>query len=167
MAVRKATFSVEHPLPLEKAIVFKLAIAVNLNTSVFHQLYARKYDLTLTDWRVLALLVSRPGISATELSDILAVDKMSITRAVQRLLDRGRIRSAPNHADRRRLALSVAAKGAALYDKLAQDAWEHQERCLHDLSAAERLALDQLLGKVIASARRMKVQASGRTRGRA
>lgn len=167
MAVRKVTFGVEHPLPLENAIVFKLAIAVNLNTDVFHQLHARKHDLTLTDWRVLALLVSRPGISATELSDILAVDKMAITRAVQRLLDRGRIRCAPNQADRRRLSLSVTAKGAALYDKIAQHAWEHQERCLQDLSAAERLALDQLLGKVIASARRMKAQVSARTRGRA
>lgn len=156
MATRKPTIDVGHPLPLEHALVVKLAVAVNLNTSVFHQLYARRHDLTLTDWRVLAVLVSRPGISATELSEILAVDKMSITRAVQRLLERGRIRATANPRDRRRLALTVTPKGGTLYDKIAPQAWDHQERCLHDLSAAERAELARLLDKFIGSVRRMK-----------
>jgi DNA-binding MarR family transcriptional regulator len=156
VAKKKQEFCVRHPLPLEQSIVFKLAVAVNLNASVFHQQYARRHDLTLTDWRVLATLVSRPGISAREVSEILAVDKMSITRAVQRLLERGRIRATSNSRDRRRLALSVAPKGAVLYDKIAPHAWRHQERCLQDLSAAERVALDHLLTKVVARARSMK-----------
>lgn len=156
VATPRPTIDVEHPLPLEQALVVKLAIAVNLNTSVFHQLYARRHDLTLTDWRVLAVLVSRPGISATELSEILAVDKMSITRAVQRLLERGRIRATANPHDRRRLSLAVTSKGGALYDKIAPQAWNHQDRCLHDLSAAERAELGRLLDKIIGSVRRMK-----------
>lgn len=167
MATRKPVFDVNHPLPLQDAVVVKLAVAVNLNTSVFHQLYARRHDLTLTDWRVLALLVSRPGISATELSDILAVDKMSITRAVQRLLERGRIRATANSDDRRRLALTVTSKGGALYDKIAPQAWIHQERCLHDLSEAERAELGRLLDKIIRSGRHMKAQAARRAKTRA
>jgi len=158
---KKRQFGVRKPLPTEGSILFKLAVAVNLNASVFYQQYARRHDLALTDWRVLALLVSRPGISARELSEVLAVDKMSITRAVRRLLDRGRIRATSNSRDRRRLALSVAPKGAVLYDRIAPHAWRHQERCLQDLSAAERAALDRLLTKVIARARGMKAPATG------
>lgn len=167
MATRRQLIDVEHPLPLQDAVVVKLAVAVNLNTSVFHQLYARRHDLTLTDWRVLALLVSRPGISATELSDILAVDKMSITRAVQRLLDRGRIRAAANSHDRRRLALTVTPKGAVLYNKIAPHAWQHQERCLHDLSAAEQAELGRLLDKIIQCVRHMKAHAVRQPKTRA
>ncbi|MCC7410282.1 MAG: MarR family transcriptional regulator [Gammaproteobacteria bacterium] len=158
---KRQQFSVRRPLPLEESILFKLAVAVNLNASVFHQQYARRHDLTLTDWRVLATLVSHPGISAREVSEIIAVDKMSITRAVQRLLRRGRIRATSNSRDRRRLALSVAPRGAVLYDRIVPDAGRHQERCLQDLSVAERAALDRLLSKVIARARGMKAPAAG------
>lgn len=163
METRVPIIDVNHPLPLEQAPIFKLAVAVNLNTSIFQQLYAQRYDLTLTDWRVLALLVSRPGISATELSDILAVDKMSITRAVQRLLERKRIRATANPHDRRRLALAVTQKGGKIYDKVAPYGWTHQERCLRDLSATERAELGRLLDKIIGSVRGMK----GRTGRRA
>lgn len=156
MGARGTGFSSRRPLPLEETIGFKLAIAVNLNTSVFHRDHARKFDLTLTDWRVLALLISRPGCSATELSELLAVDKMSITRAIRRLLRRGRIRAARSSQDRRRLALLPTAKGTAVYDRIAPMAWRHHESYVRDLSAAERLALDGLLQKLIASGRRLK-----------
>lgn len=156
--MRRKSFSVTRPLPLEQSLVFKLVVAVNLNASVFRRLYSERYDMTLTDWRVLVMVVSRPGISAIEVADVLAEDKMSISRSVRRLLDRRLIRAAKNGRDRRRLSLTVAPRGAAIYAEFSPDAWEHHERFLHRLSAAERLALDGLLDKLIATGRELVVR---------
>lgn len=151
-------FSFDNPLPLENTVVYRMAVATNLNASTWQRRYAKRYDMTLTDWRVLATLVSRPGLSATELSDILAVEKMSITRAVQRLLAAKRVRASTNQNDRRRLTLTVAPRGAAIYNDAAPLAWQHQEALLHDLSTAEQAMLRELLGKVVATGRRLASQ---------
>ena len=148
-------FSVDNPLPLEDSCVYLLAVATNVNSSTWQRRYAQGYRMTLTDWRVLMMLVSRRGLCATELSDILAIDKMNITRSVKRLLAFRRIKASTNPMDRRRLDLTVTSKGATIYNDVAPSAWRHQERLLQDLSPAEQLMLRELLGKVLATGRRL------------
>ena len=154
-AMDNEVYSVDNPLSLEDTIVYRIAVATNVNTSLWQRRYGKRFDLTITDWRVLMLLASHPGMSAVEVSETLAVDKMTITRSVKRLLARKCIRARTNPGDRRRLALTIAPAGAAIYNEVAPEALSYQEHLLQDLSAAERLMLRDLLGKLLVAGRRM------------
>jgi DNA-binding MarR family transcriptional regulator len=142
-------------MPLEESIPFRVAVAANLNASIWQRQHARRYGLTITDWRVLMLLVTRPGLSAREVAEFIAVDKMSITRSVRRLLARKYIKVAMNSRDRRRLELSVRPAGAAIYDEVVGFLLQHQAQLLQDFSVTERLMLTELLGKLVEALRRI------------
>jgi DNA-binding MarR family transcriptional regulator len=148
-------YSADNPMPLEESIPFRVAVAANLNASIWQRQHARRYGLTITDWRVLMLLVTRPGLSAREVAEFIAVDKMSITRSVRRLLARKYIKVAMNSRDRRRLELSVRPAGAAIYDEVVGFLLQHQAQLLQDFSVTERLMLTELLGKLVEALRRI------------
>ncbi len=148
-------YSADKPMPLEESIPFRVAVAANLNAGIWQRQHARRYGLTITDWRVLMLLVTRPGLSAREVAEVIAVDKMSITRSVKRLLARKYIRVAMNSRDRRRLELSVRPGGAAIYDEVVSFLLQHQAKLLQDFSVTERLMLTELLGKLVVALRQI------------
>jgi DNA-binding MarR family transcriptional regulator len=147
------------------AVFFQLGIVMNLSISAMYRRFAKKHQLSLVDWQVLVLVASRAGIAPKELSDYLGVDKMTITRAVGRLLARGRIRSSTDATDRRRLALTATAKGRALYEAVLPHALAHQQDGLRELSAAEQLMLRELVAKLVSALRQMAAE-EGAPRGR-
>ena len=151
---------IDHPVLLEDTVVFRMAVAVNLNVSSGQRDYTNKYGLKITDWRVLMLLAEHKMMSPTELSDVLAVDKMTITRSVKRLLKGKVIKASRSSEDYRKLNLTVERKGAEIYNELAPKSFEHQSTLLSDLSPAEQLMLKELLAKVMARGRIMLSQAA-------
>ena len=149
-------FTIDNPIPVEGSINFLVTVSSMVNSSGFQQKYGRKYGLALNDWRVLMLVVSRPGVSPTELSELLAIDKMNITRAVQRLLDRKFITAATHPEDGRKLTLTIARRGARMYEAIAPGAWQFHEDLVEEFSEAERLMLRDLLSRLIARGRHLK-----------
>lgn len=151
-------YSTANPMPLEGTVPYRLAVAANLNAGLWQRNRTRRHGLTGTDWRILMLLVTRPGLAARELAETLAIDKMSVTRSVQRLLAGRYIQVARNPDDRRRLALTVAPRGAAIYDEIVPALPTHESRLFRDFSDAERLMLTELLGKLVTVLRQITAE---------
>ncbi len=121
----------------------------NRITRAFFSQTESKHDVTLPEWRVLLSLMQNPGLTANEIKDRWAMDKMTISRAVVRLVDMGRVVRSRNPKDGRSYVLSVTKKGARLYKKVLPAANARYRELLSCLTETERSALRRLLSKMI------------------
>lgn len=86
--------------------------------------FRRQCDVSLGEWRTLALLAATPSLSLTQLARQSALDKAQISRVVANLSDRGLIERAPSPAGRRTIALSLSDAGHKIYAELIAAAEE-------------------------------------------
>ena len=87
----------------------------------------------------------RPRASAT----VLGRPKNSISRAVERLLQRELIRRKKVETDRRHTLLTVERAGIAMIRKTTAMFRARESEMLRSLSSTERVALDQILAKLM------------------
>jgi DNA-binding MarR family transcriptional regulator len=80
------------------------------------------------------------------------MDKVTVSRAAQALVERGLVARAPNEGDRRSHLLALTATGRLLYDQVAPKALELEAKVLEQLDADERLALSAMLDRIEAAA---------------
>ncbi len=135
-------------LDLEHFLPYRLSRLSNQISHDIAKTYEEKYGLSVTEWRVIAILGRYPGISATEVTEKSAMDKVAISRAVRRLIDAGRIRRQANDNDRRAKHLFLSDQGQAVYDAIVPAALAYEQRLLNALSDQEKNQLDQLLTRL-------------------
>ncbi len=80
------------------------------------------------------------------------MDKMTVSRAVASLEEKGFVRRMTSASDRRVSMLSLAVSGRALFDRIAALALAYEDDLLSALSAEEREAFEQALSKLEARA---------------
>ena len=142
------TGSPESQLDLEKFIPYRISVLSNRISGNIARLYGDRYGLAITEWRVMAILARTPGLSASEVSDHTAMDKVAVSRAVARLLERGFIQRETHGDDRRRSVLALSEQGYGVYDQVAPMTLECERQLLTHLDADERAQLSALLDKL-------------------
>lgn len=134
---------------------YRLSVLSNRVSSAIANEYSERFGLTIPEWRVMAVLGGTPGLSAREVAERTAMDKVQVSRAVARLLRAKRIQRAADNRDGRVTRLSLSSQGRAIYDEIVPLALRLEEDFLSALSSAERKAFDQLMAKLAARARRI------------
>lgn len=81
--------------------------------------FEKKFELSLTQWLVLAHLKDLPGCSALELSEALQVHPSSLTPALKRLKRKGYLSIANDPSDSRRKNLYLTREGRDQIQTLA------------------------------------------------
>jgi len=138
---------------LEKFLPYRLSLLSNTVSEGIARTYRKEHGLSVTEWRVIAVLGRFPGQTASQVMRRTAMDKVSISRAVRRLLDRGLIERAPLAQDRRCQALRLTPhRGRALFVSIVPKALQFEARLIASLTGAERRQLDDLLAKLQAAA---------------
>lgn len=89
-------------------------------------------------------------LSPTALAESTLVATGTMTNRLDKLEERGLVRRSPNPDDRRGLAIELTAAGKKLADSLVTEHVENEREMLSALSAREREALKQMLGKLLA-----------------
>jgi DNA-binding MarR family transcriptional regulator len=74
---------------------------------------------TLDHWRVLTLLADGAGHSMSEIAGHAMVPAPTLTKIVDRLVDRALVYRRVDDADRRRVLVFLSAHGRAVHDRLA------------------------------------------------
>ncbi|WP_417493547.1 MarR family winged helix-turn-helix transcriptional regulator [Maricaulis sp.] len=144
------------PLRLGDYLPYRLAIASNQVSSMVAQAYQSRFGITIWEWRVIAILGEGRPLTAQALCDVTAMDKVSVSRAVRALADRGLISRSHNAADRRSRLLSLTASGRAIYAEIAPVALEAERDLLTGLSSDEVARLTGLLDRLRDRARELK-----------
>lgn len=109
--------------------------------------------MSIPEWRVIAVLARFPGVSASEVADRTAMDKVMVSRAVAKLLKDGRVMRKALAGDRRASHLSLSPKGRAIYAKVVPVARGIEARLVSALEPEEGAALDRVLTKLMDAAR--------------
>src|SRR5690554_7582512 len=141
-------------LELERFLPYRLSVVSNHISRTIANAYAERFGISITEWRVLAVLGRFPELSATGVAERTAMDKVAVSRAVARLLRTGLIEREVHGSDRRRSVLRLSEAGYAVYDQVAPMALEYERRLLSGFSDEERTALGHLLDRLDQASRR-------------
>jgi DNA-binding MarR family transcriptional regulator len=139
-------------IDLDRFLPYRLSVLTNLVSGAIAEAYQQRFELSIPEWRVLAVLARHPGLSAAEVAERTRMDAVAVSRAVARLLAAGRLRRATSRDDRRRSVLTVSAAGAAVYREVAPLALAFERELVASLGPEERLALDRVLAALTARA---------------
>jgi DNA-binding MarR family transcriptional regulator len=145
-------------LQLERFLPYRLSVLANTVSATIASAYAGEHDLTIPEWRVVAVLAHEPGLSAAEVAERTAMDKVAVSRAVSRLLQRGRIARRQAQDDRRRSSLQLTPAGLGVYRQVSPVALAYEGRLLGCLSDEERRSLDGALGRLLQRARELAAE---------
>ena len=133
------------PLLLERFLPYRLSVLSNLVSSRLAAHYSRRFGLGIPEWRVLAVLAQAPGLSAAEVVERTAMDKVAVSRAVAALRRDGRLERRADAQDRRRSRLRLSAAGTAVYREVVPVARRLEQDLLDALAPADRAALERIL----------------------
>ncbi|MGH8153050.1 MAG: MarR family winged helix-turn-helix transcriptional regulator, partial [Rhodanobacteraceae bacterium] len=108
-------------------------------------------DLGTTEWRVMAVLAAHDGegLSARAVARFTAMDKVAVSRALARLVAKGRVLRRTHDGDKRRSVLRLSAAGWRIHDAVAPLARQHEREFLGTLDAEERRWLARILDKLM------------------
>jgi DNA-binding MarR family transcriptional regulator len=137
-------------LNLDTFMPYRLSILTNRVSSAIARHYSDRFGLSIPEWRVMAVLGQTPGLSARQVAERTAMDKVQVSRAVQSLLAAKRLSRVADVSDGRVSQLSLSAQGRAIYDELVPVALKLERDFLSVLTEQDRKALDRLLTKLSA-----------------
>ncbi|MGN6706205.1 MAG: MarR family winged helix-turn-helix transcriptional regulator [Rhodanobacter sp.] len=148
---KSAPASAEHaPLQLEHFLPYRLSILSNTISQTIADDYQSRHDLSVTEWRVMAVLARFEGLSAREVAERTAMDKVAVSRALARLVAAGRVDRAVHDNDKRRSVLKLSAAGWTIHDDVAPMARAREREVLAKLDPEERQWLERILDKLLA-----------------
>ncbi|MEX0583376.1 MAG: MarR family transcriptional regulator [Sneathiella sp.] len=118
--------------------------------------YSAAFDLTVPEWRIVALLGSRPGLTAREIAPLASLDKVSISRAVERLTKSDRLEKRILEGDRRSAALYLTDSGQRMLSEITPIAQRYEDQLLKNFTPEEIEQLDDFLNRLDAKAEALK-----------
>jgi DNA-binding MarR family transcriptional regulator len=138
------------PLELERFLPYRLSILSNRISQAIAREYQERFDLSMTEWRVIAVLArfDGDGLSAREVAERTEMDKVAVSRALARLVAAKRVARRTHDGDKRRSVLLLSAKGWKIHDVVAPLARTHERDMLARLDTEERKMLTRILDKL-------------------
>jgi len=143
-----ATVEASDRLVLDRFLPYNLSVLTNRVSDAIARQYSERFDLTIPEWRVMAVLGNTPGLSAREVAARTAMDKVQVSRAVANLVENGRVERSADAQDGRITRLALSPRGQAIYHQVAPLALDLEARLIATLSADERKSLDAIMHKL-------------------
>jgi len=141
-------------MELQRYFPYRLAVLAEQVSMAVADVYAKRFHLTRAEWRILAALGDGSETAATDIGRITTLDKMQVSRAMQRLERRGIVRRAEARSDRRKRMVRLTDDGRALYAEIVPLALAREAAILATLSIEERRMLDRMMDRVCDTAAR-------------
>ncbi len=135
-------------LDLDRFLPYRLSVLSNRVSGAIAKAYSDRFGLSIPEWRIMAVLGGQPGLSARELAERTAMDKVQVSRAVESLVRARRVARTADAQDGRVARLALTAKGRAIYDEVVPLALHLEDVFLSALKPEERRQFDALMGKL-------------------
>ena len=142
-------------LVLEEFLPYRLSILSNRVSRAIAARYAKTFNLTIPEWRIIAVLGRRPGLTSKEVAEATEMDKVAVSRAVARLAASKRVATRADRDDARKQLLALTPQGEDVYARIAPIALATEERLLAALNPRDREQLDTLIDRLLDAAKRL------------
>ena len=137
-------FDLEHFLP------YRLSVLTNTISEGLARRYRDLQPLSVTEWRILAVLGRFPGLVASEVCDRTAMDKVAISRGVRSLMEKGILDRQQDRSDRRRQRLFISpGRGERVLQQIVPVALRYECQLVESLDAGELEVLSEIMGKLM------------------
>jgi DNA-binding MarR family transcriptional regulator len=124
-------------LPLATFLPYQLNVLARRMSEELAKLYGSRFGITIPEWRVLAHLADEEHVSIRDIHAKVAMDKVKVTRAAQRLELAGLISKATPAGDRRLVALSLTEAGRRMFAEIVPLARQYEQEALSALPAKD------------------------------
>ena len=135
-------------IALEDFLPYRISRVAERTSRSLAQVYAARFAISVPQWRVLATLAERPGLTASAVTGLTNLDKVKVSRAVAELQSRGLVLRQRSRADRRAAELRLSAAGERLFARIAPLARDWERQLFKGFSSADRAQLFTLLARL-------------------
>ena len=135
-------------LKLQEFLPYRLSVLSNRISRAIADRYEEQFQISLPEWRVIAVLGESTEISAGFVAKKTAMDKVAVSRAVNKLITSGLLIRKFANDDKRRSVLSLSESGGEVYKEVAPLALDYENKLLKQLTAEDQTLLKELLGKL-------------------
>jgi DNA-binding MarR family transcriptional regulator len=143
-------------LLIDQFLTFHLVRLANAAKTNVTRRYLMDFNLSVPEWRLLALAMRFAPLRFSEMVERSNMDKGQVSRTLASMAKRGYINARPIGPKPKRnketislpVIVSVTPKGRKLYEEVLPIAQRHQARLLKTLSQAERKTLHTVLTRL-------------------
>ncbi len=149
-AVRKTkskTGAIQH-VPLEERVIHRFFLIAKRFDQALVAMHSKKLGMSVNNCKIMRVIAFSGPLSATELGARTSLDPDKITRAIDTLVERSYVIRREDEADRRKVVLTLSAKGRRVHDKIEMVVSGMEAEILSALTAEERKALGSSLNKL-------------------
>lgn len=140
--------SINASLKLEHYLPYRFNQLADQMSNALTAIYSSEFGVSLSEWRILALLGQQKSMISTKISQRTKMDKAKVSRAVQRLDNEGYLVRERDELDHRVSHLSLTAAGIEIYNAIVPKALEWEGGLVDTLTAQEYRDLHNLLNKL-------------------
>ncbi|UYN99037.1 MAG: MarR family transcriptional regulator [Devosia sp.] len=141
---------------LDDFFPYQLAVAAEGFSRLLVEVYGRQYGLSREEWRLLFLLAEEKEVSSSELSRRTTLDAVQVSRASQRLQDKGLITRSVPAEDRRLRVYKCTKRGRSLFAEALPEVNARAKLILAELSEHEHEALRTGLAALTQAVQRVR-----------
>jgi DNA-binding MarR family transcriptional regulator len=135
-------------IPPDERVSYRFSVIAKRLEQTLSAMHAKKLGISISNWKTMRAIGLFGPLSATELGGRTSLDPDKITRSVDGLVERGYVIRKDDEADRRRVVLTLSAKGRRVHDKIEMIAGAMEAEFLSVLNAEENKALRSALTKL-------------------
>jgi DNA-binding MarR family transcriptional regulator len=133
------------PLELAGFVPYRLSVLANRVSRQLAALYAERFGISIAEWRAIAVLGLHSEVSADFVSRMTDMDRVTVSRALARLLGKRLITRRTDRSDRRCSVLRLSAGGRRVYAEIVPLARNYERTLLAALGEPERAVLERAL----------------------
>jgi DNA-binding MarR family transcriptional regulator len=135
-------------LVLERFAPYRLSILSNRISDIIAATYKDRFALSVTEWRIMAVLGEYPGVSGEEVSVKTQIEKSILSRAIQKLLKRHLVERSIDAQDRRRQVLTLSNLGLDIYRQVVPLSLQYEEKILACFNQKEQSQFSAYLDRL-------------------
>lgn len=144
----KASYRHKADFDLESFLPFQINQVAEATSRAFQPAYRDAFDLSRTQWRVLAITARYSSITAREICDIAHEEKSKVSRAVAALESDGLIIRTHSETDKRAEYIALTEKGEDVRAKVGQAGLAFEEELSKALGKQKADTLRSLLAEL-------------------
>lgn len=129
-----------------------LGLVASAHTWGGSRIYSERFDITSPDFAILSTLSNYPGAQATDIVEIVGLDKSVVSRRLQRLSVKGLVEVDASSGKR---LLFLTRKGADIHNEVLPVALDRAERMLTGFSEEEKRDVRNYLRRMFENIPRM------------
>ena len=135
-------------LNLERYLPYRLSILSNRISANIADTYSDKFGLSVTEWRIMAVVGEYPNISADQVSVKTQIEKSMLSRAITKLLQRNLLEREFDPKDKRRSMLRLTTTGISVYDEVVPISYDYERQLLKCFSDTEKDQISELIDRL-------------------